>query len=280
MEIVRKITDLKKIIRRWKKNGCSIGFVPTMGALHEGHLSLIRQARRETDKVVVSIFVNPIQFGPKEDLTKYPRPFRQDIKLCKLVGTDLIFYPSVKGMYPYDFKSYIDMDGLPNLLCGRSRQGHFRGVMTVVNKLFNLVEPDIAYFGQKDYQQVLIIRRMVKNLDMNVAIKTMPTVRERDGLAMSSRNKYLAPLLRNKAICFYQALQEAKEMVKRGERSSTKIISGIKKIIRHVREARIDYIAIVDRHNLRDIKQVKKGKTLIALAVFINKTRLIDNTLI
>jgi pantoate--beta-alanine ligase len=158
MEIVRKITDLKKRIRQWKKSGYIIGFVPTMGALHEGHLSLIRQARQETGKVVVSIFVNPIQFGHKEDLTKYPRPFRQDIKLCESVGVNLIFYPSVKEMYPDDSKTYIDMKDLPDVLCGHSRPGHFRGVMTVVNKLFNLVEPDIAYFGQKDYQQVLIIK--------------------------------------------------------------------------------------------------------------------------
>lgn len=280
MEIVRKVTDLKNRIRRWKKNGYIIGFVPTMGALHDGHLSLIRQARRETDKVVISIFVNPIQFGPKEDLTKYPRPFQQDIKLCRSVGADLIFYPSVKRMYPDDFKTCIDMDDLPNVLCGRSRQGHFRGVMTVVTKLFNLVEPDIAYFGQKDYQQVLIIKQMVKDMDMNLIIKIMPTVREKDGLAMSSRNKYLTPVLRNKATCLSQALLKAKQQIKEGEHSSKRIISEMKGIIRYVKEARIDYIGIVNRHNLQGIKQVKTGETLIALAVFIDKIRLIDNTLI
>ncbi|MBI4833984.1 MAG: pantoate--beta-alanine ligase [Planctomycetes bacterium] len=283
MVIIKTINGLKKLIRAWKKKGVKIGFVPTMGALHEGHISLIKKARRESDRVVVSVFVNPTQFGPKEDLKKYPRPFRHDIRLCRLNKVDLVFSPAVNQMYsgfgPVP-KTYIDMEKLPDKLCGRSRPGHFRGVMTVVAKLFNLVEPDTAYFGLKDYQQSLIISKMVSDLNINTVIKTLPTFREKDGLAMSSRNKYLTASLRAKAACLYQALGMAKKLIASGEYSSSKIIKEMARFMKKINKARIDYIAIVDRDTLEDLPKVKKGKTLIALAVFLDKTRLIDNTLV
>jgi pantoate--beta-alanine ligase len=283
MVIIKTVSGLKKLIRAWKKKGVKIGFVPTMGALHEGHISLVKKARRETDKVVVSIFVNPTQFGPKEDLKKYPRPFRHDLRLCRSSGVDIVFYPSVKEMYPdsnWDPETYIDMNQLPDKLCGRSRPGHFRGVMTVVAKLFNLVEPDIAYFGLKDCQQSLIIKKMASALNMNTVIKTLPTFREKDGLAMSSRNKYLTADLRAKAACLYQALGMAKKLIAKGERSSRKLIKEMTQSIKNVKGARIDYISLVDCETLEDLSTVKKGRSLIALAVFFDKTRLIDNVLI
>lgn len=277
MKIIRNISKLKKVIRVWKRRKQKIGFVPTMGALHAGHLSLVKKARKETDKVIVSIFVNPMQFAPHEDLKKYPRPFAKDKALCKQAGTDIIFYPQPEEIYPKGFKTYVSMDELPDVLCGHSRPGHFNGVMTVVGKLFNITEPDIAYFGLKDYQQITIIKQMVRDLNINVSIKAMPIIREKDGLAMSSRNQYLTPDLRAKATCLYQAITKADDLVKKGERSSSKIISRVKAIIKKAKEAKIDYVTIINRDTLQNTPRVQKGKSLIALAVFIGKTRLIDN---
>jgi len=277
MKTIRNISELKKVIRKWKISKRTIGFVPTMGALHEGHLSLVRKARKETDKVIVSIFVNPMQFSPHEDLKKYPRPFAKDKELCKQAGADIIFSPPPDGIYPEGFKTFINMKGLPEVLCGHSRPGHFSGVMTVVAKLFNITEPDIAYFGLKDFQQLAIIKQMVRDLNMAVSIKAMPIIREKDGLAMSSRNQYLTPDLRIQATCLYKALTQARDWVKKGECSSSKVISQMKAIIKKVKEARIDYVTIVDRNTLQAIPRIQKGKSLIVLAVFIGKTRLIDN---
>lgn len=280
MKIIRSIRAFKKRIAAIKQRGLSIGFVPTMGALHKGHLSLMRRARRETDIVVVSIFVNPIQFGPQEDFKQYPRPFRHDITLAQSVNADLVFCPATRAIYPPGFQTIINQSHLPAKLCGRSRPAHFQGVMTVVAKLFNLVQPDTAYFGQKDYQQALIIKQMVRELNMNLRIKTLPTVREEDGLAMSSRNAYLKPEERQYAPCLYRALSRGKTLIKRGEKSAKKIISTMRRIIQNAPNTRIDYIALVDPETLTDIKRLGQQKVLIALAVHVGTTRLIDNMLV
>ncbi|MBI4712319.1 MAG: pantoate--beta-alanine ligase [Planctomycetes bacterium] len=296
MLVINKINPLKAKIGALKRKGLTIGFVPTMGALHEGHLSLMRRAGRETDIVVVSIFVNPMQFGPKEDYKRYPRPVQQDLHLCRSAGVDIVFSPSDKEIYPFTARpfrtspqasdtltrTFVDMYKLTETMCGKSRPGHFRGVLTVVNKLFNIVEPDIAYFGQKDYQQALVIKQMVTDLNMDVQVKVMPIVREKDGLAMSSRNKYLTPAERQEAICLYRALLKATELICSSRRpvSAVKIIGAMKGIINSVRHSRIDYIAVVDPQTLEPIKTITYRQVLIALAVYIGKTRLIDNFLI
>lgn len=278
MQVIRRISRIKKQIQLWKKQNYQIGFVPTMGALHQGHLSLINQATKENDKVVVSIFVNPLQFGPREDFKQYPRPFREDVNLCQKAGVDVVFYPTIKEMYPEGFKTFVDMHDLPEVLCGRSRPGHFRGVMTVVIKLFNIIEPHIAYFGQKDYQQALIIKQMVKDLNIPIDIKLLPIVREKDGLAMSSRNKYLSEKERKEAVCLYESLVKAQELIRKGENSPAKIIMAMRQIIKTRKSARIDYIVIVDPLTLKNLTRLKPGQpVLIALAVYIGKTRLIDN---
>ncbi len=280
MKIIKNIKILKKEIAGIKKQRLVTGFVPTMGALHEGHLSLMRRARKETDRVVVSIFVNPSQFGPQEDLKKYPRPLKQDLRLAKSVGVDMVFNPSVATMYPSGFQTYIDQTNLPDHLCGSSRAGHFKGVMTVVSKLFNQVQPDSAYFGQKDYQQALIIKRMARDLDMDVKIKILPIVREKDGLAMSSRNSYLSQRERKSASCLYQALGYGKILISGGEKSAKKVIAAMRRMLQKNAKIRIDYIAVVDTETLVNIKYLGRKKVLIACAVFIGKTRLIDNTLV
>lgn len=276
MQIIRKIRSLRKKISELKIEGKTIGFVPTMGALHEGHFSLIRQARKVNDSVAVSIFVNPLQFGQKEDFKKYPRNLKQDASLCRREKVDIIFYPDTKEFYPADYKTYVQVESLSGVLCGKFRPGHFKGVTTVVLKLFNLIEPDIAYFGQKDAQQAVIIRRMAKDLNLEVKIKVMPTVRETDGLAMSSRNVYLSEEERKDALVLYQSLNSAKELIKKGVRDADKIIDSMKKFIRQKKRARVDYVSIVDLDNLEPIKQIS-GICLIAAAVWIGKTRLIDN---
>ncbi len=263
-------------MRRRRK---AIGFVPTMGYLHEGHLSLIRIARKHSDYVVCSIFVNPIQFGPNEDYDRYPRDLKRDEALLKGERVDLLFYPSLKEMYPEGYKTYVEVEGLSSVLCGKSRPGHFRGVATVVLKLFNIVKPDIAFFGEKDYQQAVIIRQMVRDLNLDVKIITGPIVREADGLAMSSRNVYLLPEERKNSPVLYQALQWARGTYYRENmRSPEYIIQRMQQMIEE-KGGRIDYIAIVDRHTLTPVKVLKKGD-LIALAVFFGKTRLIDNIII
>lgn len=265
---------------RLKKLGKTIGFVPTMGYLHEGHLSLARQAKKDTDVAVMSIFVNPIQFGLKEDLKKYPRDSKRDCGKALGAGVDVIFYPSAEAMYPANYQTYVDVIGLSKYLCGKSRPGHFRGVATVVAKLFNIVRPDIAYFGQKDAQQAIIIKRMARDLNMDLEIGVMPIVREPDGLAMSSRNVILSPSERKQALVLKNALQKAKSMINSDETDAKSIIKAMRRVCESV-PSRIDYISITDAETLQDVKSIKKNKKiLVALAVRIGRMRLIDNVII
>jgi pantoate--beta-alanine ligase len=279
MKIIHSINQMALVSKSLRANGQTIGFLPTMGALHEGHLSLMRKARKENDVVVVSIFVNPIQFGPKEDYRRYPRNLRQDARLCSKEGTDIIFYPQVKDIYQQGYKTYVDVDDLSKVLCGKFRPGHFKGVATVVTKLFNIVNPDIAYFGQKDAQQAIIIQRMVKDLNMPVSIKVMPTVREKDGLALSSRNAYLSKEQRKDAAVLYQALNLTRDLIKQGNREPFNIIHKMKQLIKKKKSAKIQYISIVDLKDLKTVARIK-GKVLVALAVWIGKIRLIDNIMV
>jgi len=275
MHLVREIGVLKKIIRQYKKKGVIIGFVPTMGYLHEGHLSLVRIAKKKSQFVVVSIFVNPTQFGPREDLQEYPRALKKDLSLLRREDVDLVFYPTVKTMYPTDYKTYVEVQDLGKVLCGISRPSHFRGVTTVVLKLFNIVEPDIAVFGEKDYQQLIIINRMVKDFNLNVKIFGGMIIREKDGLAMSSRNIYLNQRQRRDAVVLYQSLQWIKHAFKNGLFNTSKAIEEIEKMISK-RGGKIDYIEAVDKNTLKSVEILKKG-TLVTLAVYFGKTRLIDN---
>ncbi|OQX54050.1 MAG: pantoate--beta-alanine ligase [Candidatus Omnitrophica bacterium 4484_213] len=276
MKVIHSINQMFDYSRKIKGAGKTIGFVPTMGALHQGHLSLIKRARGDCQIVVVSIFVNPAQFGPGEDFKRYPRNFVADKKICQKVKVDFLFAPRVKEIYPQGYCSYVRVKGLEDKLCGVFRPGYFQGVTTIVHKLFNVVQPDIAYFGQKDFQQAVIIKRMVRDLNIPVKIRVLPIVREKDGLAMSSRNKYLNRQQRKEAPILFQSLQLAKEALKKGERNSAKIISRMKKMIERVPEAKIDYVSIVDPETLEDVRLVK-GRVLVALAVRIGKARLIDN---
>ncbi len=281
MKIVTRPEIMQGITTELKRNGRSIGFVPTMGALHEGHLSLIRRARRENDVLVVSIFVNPLQFGPSEDLTRYPRPFAKDKKLCLKENVDFLFHPQAGVLYARDFKTQVSVRGIEDVLCGAKRPGHFRGVATVVAKLFNIVQPDTAYFGRKDAQQAVLIRRMVRDLNFPVKIAVLPVVREHDGLAMSSRNGYLSRAEREDARVVPQALCLAKEMVKRKVCGSQTIVSAMKKLILKKKTAAVDYISVVDPDDLSPVGRIRLGSpALIALAVHIGRTRLIDNVII
>lgn len=279
MEITGEIKKTREIVKQAKAAGKTIGLVPTMGALHEGHLSLIRTCRQQCDYVVVSIFVNPTQFGPTEDLAKYPRPFERDCRLCRENGVDLLFTPTAGEMYPQKQTIWVDVETLGDHLCGVSRPGHFRGVCTVVTKLFNIVTPDVACFGQKDAQQLAIIRRMVRDLNMNVEICPCPTVREPDGLALSSRNQYLDSQQRQQALCLWQALRRAGEIVSAGQRDAQAIIAAMKEIIERQPQARVDYISIVDNELLQPISRLDRP-SLIALAVYLGPTRLIDNIIV
>ena len=277
--IVETISGIQGYVAACRKRGMKVGFVPTMGAFHEGHLTLMREARRNNDSVVVSIFVNPIQFSAGEDYDRYPRRLEQDTKMADSERVDVIFAPSVAEMYPKGFDTYVDQSDLPAKLCGEFRVGHFRGVMTIVTKLFNIVKPDVAYFGQKDYQQSLIIRRTATDLNLEVAVKVLPTVREEDGVAMSSRNIYLGPKQRKDATCLIESLRRAEDMVNNGESSASKVAAEMKRLIRKVKGTRVEYIAIVNSETLEPVKEIK-GKTLIALAVRIGKARLIDNIIV
>lgn len=279
MQIINEIKKAREILSRIKAEEKTIGLVPTMGALHEGHLSLIRTCRQKCDYVVVSIFVNPTQFGPAEDLAKYPRPFEQDCRLCRENGVDLIFAPAAGEMYPQKQAIWVDVETLGDHLCGASRPGHFRGVCTVVAKLFNIITPDCAFFGQKDAQQLAIIRQMVRDLNMNLEICPCPTVREPDGLALSSRNQYLDSQQRQQALCLSQALRRAGEMVAAGQRDTQAISAAMKEIIERQPQARIDYISIVDNELLQPVSRFD-CPTLIALAVYLGPTRLIDNIIV
>lgn len=279
MRTLETIRDVQDYVAGCRKRGLTIGFVPTMGAFHEGHLSLMRQARKDNRAVIVSIFVNPLQFSAGEDYDRYPRRLEQDARLAESEGVDVLFIPSVAEMYPKGFDTHVDQTDLPSKLCGPFRPGHFRGVLTVVTKLLNIVKPDRAYFGQKDYQQFLIIRRAVIDLNLDVEVKLLPTVREEDGLAMSSRNVYLGPKQRKDATCLYRALRRAEELVAAGESSAARVAAEMKRLIHRVKGTRIDYVAIVNSETLEPVKEIK-GKTLIALAVRIGKARLIDNVIV
>ena len=276
MRIETTVNAVKEQVKAWKAEGLSIGFVPTMGYLHEGHGSLIKAARAGNDKVVVSIFVNPMQFGPKEDLASYPRDLEKDSALCESLGADLIFHPEPSEMYHDNFSSYVDMTGLTEELCGLSRAGHFRGVCTVVNKLFNIVQPDRAYFGQKDAQQLAVIKHMVEDLNMNLEIIGCPIIREEDGLAKSSRNTYLSAEERKAALVLSRSINLGRKMVEDGETDTAVIIKAMTDLINEEPMARIDYVKAVDGLTISQIDKVQKPM-LVAIAVYIGATRLIDN---
>ncbi|MCX5711658.1 MAG: pantoate--beta-alanine ligase [Candidatus Omnitrophica bacterium] len=279
MKIVKDIKKMQEFSWQKKKLGKKIGFIPTMGALHEGHLSLIRKSRQDNDLTVVSIFVNPAQFGPQEDLKKYPRDFKKDAALCAKEKVDVIFFPSPKEMYPCDYKTFITVEGLSDKLCGKSRPGHFRGVATVVAKLFNIVRPDAAYFGLKDAQQAIILKQMSKDLNFPMQIKLCRTKREKDGLAMSSRNIYLNKDERVQALVLSSSLKLAENLIKNRQRDPKIVISRMRSLISTAKDARIDYISVTDLNELEPLKKIK-GEVLIALAVRIGKTRLIDNCIL
>ena len=278
MKIVGTVKEVREQVKEWKKQGLSVGFVPTMGYLHEGHKSLMDAARKGNDKVVVSIFVNPMQFGPTEDLATYPRDLDHDAALCESAGVDLIFHPEAEEMYEKDFCSFVDMTGLTEGLCGKTRPIHFRGVCTVVNKLFNIVTPDHAYFGQKDGQQLAVIKRMVRDLNMDIEIVGCPIVREEDGLARSSRNTYLSPEERKAALILSKTVALGKELAKT-EKDANKVVEAMKKNIETEPLAKIDYVEAVDALSMAPVEKLE-GTCMLAMAVYIGKTRLIDNTLI
>lgn len=279
MKIITSPEEMQNYCRSAHAEGKIIGLVPTMGFLHEGHLSLMRRARAENDLLVISIFVNPTQFGPSEDYEAYPRDMERDSKLAEEVGVDVIFSPTPKDMYPHGYATFVNVERLTEKMCGLSRPGHFRGVTTVVAKLFNIIQPDKAYFGQKDAQQSAVIKRMVDDLNFDLEIVVMPTIREADGLAMSSRNKYLNPQEHTAALVLVNSLRMAENLIKSGLRDSAEVSRKMRKMIEAEPLAKIDYIAIVDAETLDDLDKIKR-KVLIALAVFIGKTRLIDNTIL
>lgn len=276
MKISEKIDEIRSQVRAWHKEGLTVGFVPTMGYLHEGHRSLMERAVKENDRVVVSIFVNPTQFGPNEDLASYPRDLEHDAQLCEGVGVDLIFHPTPEEMYPDGYCSYVDMDILTKELCGLSRPVHFRGVCSVVSKLFNIVKPERAYFGEKDAQQLAVIRRMVKDLNMDLEIVGCPIVREADGLAKSSRNTYLSAEERKAALVLSKAVNTGRELVASGETDAAKLVDAMCTVINAEPLAKIDYVKVVDLLTMQQIPVLDRP-FLAAMAVYIGKTRLIDN---
>lgn len=277
MQTVNTILELRNIIKKQKEMGKQVGFVPTMGFLHQGHLSLMKASKSKTDFTVVSIFVNPTQFGPKEDLATYPRDLIRDQALCESAGVDLIFSPEVSEMYPDGYSTYVDCEGnITKQLCGASRPTHFKGVTSVVAKLFNIVQPDFAFFGQKDAQQVAIIEKMVRELNFPIEIIPCPIIREEDGLAMSSRNTYLSASERSEALVLHKALLEAKVSIEAGERNSEVLKRRMTDIIKSSQSAVIDYVQIVDTQSLESIETIE-NEFLIALAVKFGNTRLIDN---
>ena len=276
MQIVGTIKEVRELVKSWKKAGETVALVPTMGYLHEGHGSLIERARKENDKVVVSIFVNPMQFGPNEDLASYPRDLEKDSAYCESLGADLIFHPEPEEMYHEGFSSYVDMSVLTEELCGLSRPVHFRGVCTVVSKLFHIVQPDRAYFGEKDAQQLAIIKHMVEDLNIDVEVIGCPIVREDDGLAKSSRNTYLSPEERKAALILSKTIELGKKLVADGETDAEKLVQKMKENIETEPMARIDYVKAVNGLTMQQQKEVK-APMLVAMAVYIGKTRLIDN---
>ncbi|MFH1691462.1 MAG: pantoate--beta-alanine ligase [Candidatus Omnitrophota bacterium] len=275
---MKKESLLVKQLRSVKRKGKTIGFVPTMGYLHEGHLSLVRKAKKENDVVVVSIFVNPLQFAPQEDYKTYPRDLKRDARLLRGL-CDFLFVPAAQQLYPRDFCTSVNVKALSDHLCGHSRKGHFIGVTTIVCKLFNIVMPDCAYFGQKDMQQALIIQRMVKDLNYSIVVKVLPIMREKDGLAMSSRNAYLTKAQRQDAVVLFQALRSAQRLVSTGLTDAEKIKTLLRDFVLRNESMRIDYIEIVDKTSLEPVKRLNKD-VLLALAVYVGKVRLIDNTIL
>lgn len=276
MEIIRTVNEMKAFSSRSRRAGKSIAFVPTMGYFHEGHLSLMREARKRGDLLIISLFVNPTQFGPNEDLKNYPRDFERDRKMAEEVGVDILFAPEAIDMYPPSHQTIVRVEKVTQNLCGRSRPTHFQGVTTVVLMLFEIVMPHVAIFGEKDYQQLATIQQMVRDLHMSVEVLGMPTVRETDGLAMSSRNTYLQPEERKAARSLYRSLQKAKELLQKGERKADRILLEMNAILQSESLARIDYVQICDAHTLQDVDRIE-GDVVVALAVYLGKTRLIDN---
>lgn len=279
MKIVNTINEVREAVKAWHKQGLTVGLVPTMGYLHEGHASLIARASKENDRVVVSDFVNPIQFAPNEDLASYPRDIDRDAKVCEENGADIIFHPTPEEMYHKDFSTFVDITGPSEELCGKSRPIHFRGVCTVVSKLFLIASPDRAYFGQKDAQQLAVIKRMVRDLNFDIEIVGCPIIREADGLAKSSRNTYLSPEERKAAVILHKALEKGKELVLNGEKSAKAVIDTVTQIINSEPLAKIDYVQVVDFPNIKVVEDINSD-ILTAVAVYIGKTRLIDNFII
>lgn len=276
MKIIRTTKEILSEVNALKRRKRTIGFVPTMGCFHEGHLSLFRRAKKESDVVIVSLYVNPTQFSPAEDYRRYPRNFKRDAMLARSEGVDILFNPSDRQIYPKDFSTFVYNDFLSAILEGKSRPVHFRGVATILTKLFHWVMPDRVYLGQKDYQQALIVRGMVKDLNFPVTVKILPTVREKDGLAMSSRNLYLTPSERRRAPALFSALRQGRDMVLSGTRSSTEILKKLRSYLRRTPGVRLDYLEIVDPVTLGKMKEARK-KALLVGAVWVGKTRLIDN---
>lgn len=279
MIIIENVSEMQRYAKELRQEGKTIGFVPTMGALHQGHLSLMERARGESDHVVASLFVNPTQFGPKEDYKLYPRDLKGDTEKAASAGADVLFTPPSTAIYPEDYRTFVEVEGLSNVLCGKTRPGHFRGVTTVVLKLFNIVRPHRAFFGQKDYQQTVIIKRMVEDLNLDVDVIVMPTVREADGLVMSSRNQYLNQEERKTATILYRSLLEVHRLFDKGERSAERLKDTILRTFEGEPSAQLEYIAIVHPKTLQEEKDVQKG-TVIAIAALIGKTRLIDNVIL
>jgi pantoate--beta-alanine ligase len=279
MEVIATAKEMQQHSDQLRQKEKIIAFVPTMGYLHEGHLALMREGKNRGDKLIISIFVNPTQFGPAEDYEQYPRDMQRDLKLAQKVGVDIVFTPSSQEMYPDGFQTSVEVERVTQNLCGISRPGHFRGVTTVVAKLFNIVKPHLALFGQKDYQQLVTIKRMVEDLNMDIEVIGIPTVRERDGLAMSSRNAYLSPKKRKEAAKLYRSLRKGEELFRQGEKNTTTILKTVREVIEETKPKKIDYVKICDAHTLEDIEEIK-DEAIIALAVKIGKTRLIDNIIL
>ena len=279
MKIVKSVSEMQQLADLWRRDGKVIAFVPTMGYLHEGHLALMRAARKEGDVLVISIFVNPIQFGPQEDYERYPRDLERDLRLAESVNVDVVFAPEVKEMYPDGFQTIVDVTELSKPLCGKSRPGHFRGVATVVTKLFNIVKPHVAVFGEKDFQQLVVIRRMVKDLNMDVRIIGHPIVREADGLAMSSRNVYLSSEERKVALRLSQSLKKARRLVAQSVLDAQEILKAVVSHLCQDDALRLDYAELRDPETLEEVSVVNKP-TLLAIAAFVGKTRLIDNCIL
>jgi len=279
MKIIKKINIMQQIAREYRSKKIKVGFVPTMGYLHQGHISLIKAARKENNIVIISIFVNPAQFSPGEDFDKYPRDLKRDVSIAEKEGVDIIFHPCPEAMYPENFSTYVVEESLTRVFCGVSRPGHFRGVTTVVAKLFNILIPNVAYFGQKDMQQAIIINRMIRDLNIPVKIRILSIVRDKDGLALSSRNKYLNFEERKEALILYHCICLAERKVKQGETRPHILKKMIERKINSKKLVKIDYIDIVDLENFRPVKKIDKN-SLLALAVWIGGTRLIDNTIL